>query len=282
MTELRAAQGASMASVQSAPIGVFDSGIGGLSVWRHLRAALPHENFIYLADTLNVPYGEKTEAWMIERVDAIVQWFIGRGCKAVVLACNTATAATATYLRGRYPELFLVGLEPAIKPALQLTHNKTIAMLATARTVASDKYARLLARCVTPDFTVLSVACVGLAERIDAGEIDSPTTIALLEQYLAQAQSADVIVLGCTHYPFIAAHIRTRVADNVQIIDSGAPVARYTRDVLLARNGLNPQTASGQAEWHASQFKVGDEAKWALFSGQTVGQIELFADVDLT
>lgn len=277
MTELRAAQGASMASVQSAPIGVFDSGIGGLSVWRHLRAALPHENFIYLADTLNVPYGEKTEAWMIERVDAIVQWFIGRGCKAVVLACNTATAATATYLRGRYPDLFLVGLEPAIKPALLLTQNKTIAMLATARTVASDKYARLLARCVTPDFTVLSIACVGLAERIDAGEIDSPATIALLEQYLTQAQSADVIVLGCTHYPFIAAHIRARVADNVQIIDSGAPVARYTRDVLLARNGLNPQTASGQAQWHASQFKVGDEAIWTLFSGQTVERIELFS-----
>lgn len=277
MTELRAAQGASMASVQSAPIGVFDSGIGGLSVWRHLRAALPHENFIYLADTLNVPYGEKTEAWMIERVDAIVQWFIGRGCKAVVLACNTATAATATYLRGRYPDLFLVGLEPAIKPALLLTQNKTIAMLATARTVASDKYARLLARCVTPDFTVLSIACVGLAERIDAGEIDSPATIALLEQYLIQAQSADVIVLGCTHYPFIAEHIRARVADNVQIIDSGAPVARYTRDVLLARNGLNPQTASGQAQWHASQFKVGDEAIWTLFSGQTVERIELFS-----
>ena len=277
MTELRAAQGASMASVQSAPIGVFDSGIGGLSVWRHLRAALPHENFIYLADTLNVPYGEKTEAWMIERVDAIVQWFIGRGCKAVVLACNTATAATATYLRGRYPDLFLVGLEPAIKPALLLTQNKTIAMLATARTVASDKYARLLARCVTPNFTVLSVACVGLAERIDVGEIDSPATIALLEQYLTQAQSADVIVLGCTHYPFIAEHIRARVADNVQIIDSGAPVARYTRDVLLARNGLNQQTASGQAQWHASQFKVGDEAIWTLFSGQTVERIELFA-----
>ena len=277
MTELRAAQGASMASVQSAPIGVFDSGIGGLSVWRHLRAALPHENFIYLADTLNVPYGEKTEAWMIERVDAIVQWFIGRGCKAVVLACNTATAATATYLRGRYPDLFLVGLEPAIKPALLLTQNKTIAMLATARTVASDKYARLLVRCVTPDFTVLSIACVGLAERIDAGEIDSPATIALLEQYLTQAQSADVIVLGCTHYPFIAEHIRARVADNVQIIDSGAPVARYTRDVLLARNGLNQQTASGQAQWHASQFKVGDEAIWTLFSGQTVERIELFA-----
>ena len=277
MTELRAAQGASMASVQSAPIGVFDSGIGGLSVWRHLRAALPHENFIYLADTLNVPYGEKTEAWMIERVDAIVQWFIGRGCKAVVLACNTATAATATYLRGRYPDLFLVGLEPAIKPALLLTQNKTIAMLATARTVASDKYARLLARCVTPNFPVLSVACVGLAERIDAGEIDSPATIVLLEQYLTQAQSADVIVLGCTHYPFIAEHIRARVADNVQIIDSGAPVARYTRDVLLARNGLNPQTASGQAQWHASQFKVGDEAIWTLFSGQTVERIELFA-----
>jgi glutamate racemase len=156
---LRAALGVPLTNMQAAPIGVFDSGLGGLTVWQHLRAALPHEDFIYVADTANVPYGDKSEAWIRERVDAVVQWFIAEGCKSVVLACNTATAAAATYLRQRYPDLFLVGLEPAIKPALQLTQNKTIAMLATARTVGSEKYAKLLERCVTPDLgiTVLSV-----------------------------------------------------------------------------------------------------------------------------
>lgn len=275
LSTLRAAQGPSMRSLQSAPIGVFDSGIGGLSVWRHLHAVLPHEDFIYVADTAHVPYGDKSEDWICARVDAMVAWFLAQGCKAVVLACNTATAAAATYLRQRYPDLFLVGLEPAIKPALQLTRNRKIAMLATARTVASSKYASLLTRYVLPEsgIEVASIGCVGLAERIDAGKTDDAQTIALIEQYLAQAKDADVIVLGCTHYPFIAAHIRARIADAVQIIDSGAPVARYTQDVLRARDGLNPQLSAGRAQWYASQFALGDEVKWTAFCGQMVSQI---------
>ena len=264
-----------MTGIQSAPIGVFDSGIGGLSVWRHLRATLPHEDFIYVADTANVPYGDKSEAWIRERVDQIVQWFLARGCKAVILACNTATAAAATYLRQRYPDLFLVGLEPAIKPALLLTQNKTIAMLATARTVASEKYARLLERCVSDDFKVLSIGCVGLAERIDVGDTDSPETIALIDKYLVAAQAADVVVLGCTHYPFIAEHIKARVKSGVQIIDSSAPVARYTKDILTLRDGLNPKKTMGSAEWYASRVSEGDERQWSSFSGQHVEQVQI-------
>ena len=264
-----------MTGIQSAPIGVFDSGIGGLSVWRHLRATLPHEDFIYVADTANVPYGDKSEAWIRERVDQIVQWFLARGCKAVILACNTATAAAATYLRQRYPDLFLVGLEPAIKPALLLTQNKTIAMLATARTVASEKYARLLERCVSDYFKVLSIGCVGLAERIDVGDTDSPETIALIDKYLVAAQAADVVVLGCTHYPFIAEHIKARVKSGVQIIDSSAPVARYTKDILTLRDGLNPKKTMGSAEWYASRVSEGDERQWSSFSGQHVEQVQI-------
>ena len=264
-----------MTEIQSAPIGVFDSGIGGLSVWRHLRATLPYEDFIYVADTINVPYGDKSEAWIRERVDQIAQWFLSRGCKTVILACNTATAAAATYLRQRYPDLFLVGLEPAIKPALLLTQNKTIAMLATARTVTSEKYARLLERCVSDDFKVLSIGCVGLAERIDAGDTDSPETIALIDKYLAAAQDADVIVLGCTHYPFIAERIKARVKEGVQIIDSGAPVARYTKDILTLRDGLNPKKTMGSAEWYASRVSEGDERQWSSFSGQHVEQVQI-------
>ena len=274
-TALRAAQGPLMTEIQSAPIGVCDSGIGGLSVWRHLRATLPHEDFIYVADTANVPYGDKSEAWIRERVDQIVQWFLAWGCKAVILACNTATAAAATYLRQHYPDLFLVGLEPAIKPALLLTQNKTIAMLATARTVASEKYARLLERCVSDDFKVLSIGCVGLAERIDVGDTDSSETIALIDKYLVAAQAADVVVLGCTHYPFIAEHIKARVKEGVQIIDSGAPVARYTKDILTLRDGLNPKKTMGSAEWYASRVSGGDERQWSSFSGQHVEQVQI-------
>ena len=115
---LRAAQGPSLAAQASAPIGVFDSGIGGLSVWRHLRATLPHEDFIYVADNANVPYGDKSEAWIQARMVQMFDWFLAQGCKAIVIACNTATAAAATHLRGLYPDVFIVGLEPAIKPAL--------------------------------------------------------------------------------------------------------------------------------------------------------------------
>lgn len=269
---LRAANGASLDAQRTAPIGVFDSGLGGLSVWRHLRAVMPHEDFIYMADTANVPYGDKTEAWICERLNHIVNWFLAQGCKTVVLACNTATAAAGTYLRERFPELFIVGLEPAIKPALQLTQNGTIAMLATARTVGSAKYARLLDACAQtkPDVKVLSIACVGLAEKIDAGQAESAATQALLATYTQMAQGADVVVLGCTHYPFVAQQIRGLMGKGVQIIDSGAPVARYTKDVLQARSGLNQQAKLGRNAWFASAIAHGDAQRWALFCGENV------------
>ena len=148
-------------------------------------------------------------------------------------------------------------------------------MLATARTVASEKYARLLERCVSDDFKVLSIGCVGLAERIDVGDTDSPETIALIDKYLVAAQAADVVVLGCTHYPFIAEHIKARVKEGVQIIDSGAPVARYTKDILTLRDGLNPKKTMGSAEWYASRVSEGDERQWSAFSGQCVEQVQI-------
>lgn len=275
---LRAAQKALMTSKQAAPIGVFDSGLGGLSVLHHLRLALPNEDFIYVADTAHLPYGDKSEDWMRERLDLIAAWFMSKNCKTVVLACNTATAAAGTYLRERYPDLFIVGLEPAIKPALALTKNNVIAMLATARTVGSNKYARLLERCVPADsdVQVISIACVGLAERIDAGLLDHPETLGLLGKYVASAQSADVLVLGCTHYPFVVAQIQALVGADVCIIDSGAPVARYTRDVLLALDGLNAQENSGQLTCYASKVNVNEELRWQKLSGQVIEQVKIF------
>lgn len=270
---LRAVNGPSLADSMDAPIGVFDSGIGGLSVWQHLRVTLPHEDFIYLADTANVPYGDKPQVWIQERMVRVVDWFLAQGCKAVVIACNTATAMAATYLRERYPHVFLVGLEPAIKPALSLTSNKKIAMLATARTVESEKYAALLERTVTPQLgiEVLSIACVGLADAIDAGQVDDERTLALIDQYLVAVKNmhADVVVLGCTHYPFVANHIRQRLSPEVKVIDSGAPVARYTKDILTARNGLNPKNTAGSSTWFATQLDDNAALRWRLLSGQS-------------
>ena len=278
-TELRAAYGPSLAGRAAAPIGVFDSGIGGLSVWQHLRATLPHEDFIYLADTAHVPYGDKPQAWIQERMVQVVNWFLAQGCKAIVIACNTATAMAATYLRERFPDVFLVGLEPAIKPALMLTKNKKIAMLATARTVESEKYAALLDRTVKPELgiEVLSIACVGLADAIDKGLIDDERTLALIDQYLVAVKEmhVDVVVLGCTHYPFVANHIRYRLSSGVKVIDSGAPVARYTKDILLARHGLNAQVAQGKNTWYATQLDAHAALRWQLLSGQTTVDVHL-------
>ena len=282
MSFLRAAQGPSLAAQACAPIGVFDSGIGGLSVWRHLRATLPHEDFIYVADNANVPYGDKPEEWIQARMVQMFDWFLAQGCKAIVIACNTATAAAATHLRGVYPDVFIVGLEPAIKPALLLTKNHSIAMLATARTVQSAKYEALLKRTVLPELNmaVLSIPCVGLAERIDAGLMNALDTLDLIKRYLkpVQAAQADVVVLGCTHYPFVVQHIRALLDKNVQIIDSGAPVARYTKDVLCARHGLNPQQIEGYSRWYASSLSPDSDEHWRILSGQAdvrVQQINL-------
>ena len=215
---LRAGQGSSLAHLRTGAIGVFDSGLGGLSVWRHLHARMPNEDFIYVADNANVPYGDKSEAWIRERMVLMTEWFLAQGCKAIVWACNTATAAGATYIRARYPDVFFVGLEPAIKPAVQLTQNKKIAMLATQRTVDSAKYQVLIQRTIDEQNGVQlqSIACVGWAQAIDTGQVSGQTWTKLLAQYLepVRAFGADVVVLGCTHYhllPMIFARISVRV-----------------------------------------------------------------------
>lgn len=275
---LQSAEKTLLTSQQNKPIGVFDSGLGGLSVLHYLRQVLPHEDFIYVADTVYVPYGDKSEKWICDRLDLMVAWFIKNKCKTIILACNTATAVAGGYLRERYPDLFIVGLEPAIKPALDLTKNKTIAVLATARTLASEKYAQLLARCVPNESAVkiISIACIGLAERIDAGFIEDDETLKLIKQYVSLAQQADVLVLGCTHYPFIIDPIRSLVKNEVQIIDSGAPVARYTKDILSVRDGLNTQKRAGSLMCYATQIGLSEEKRWKKLSGLVIEQVQLF------
>jgi glutamate racemase len=274
---LRAARGPSLVHLRSGPIGVFDSGLGGLSVWRHLHARMPNEDFIYVADNANVPYGDKSEAWIRERMVVMTEWFLAQGCKAIVWACNTATAAGATYIRERYPDVFFVGLEPAIKPAVQLTQNKKIAMLATQRTVDSAKYQALVQRTIQVDSGVQlqSIACVGWAQAIDTGRVSGQMWTNLLAQYLEPVRvfGADVVVLGCTHYPFIADDIRAYLGEDVVLLDSGAPVARYTESILDIRGGRTMAKELGRMRNYATYVDEAVRAHWQYFSD--VAHIEL-------
>ena len=236
------------------PIGIFDSGIGGLSVLKALRAELPHEDFIYIADSGHAPYGERDDAHVVARSLAISEYLVKQNIKALVVACNTATAAAIDLLRATYPALPIIGVEPALKPAVQLSKTKHIAVMATRSTLASARFAALLAaHSDQARFTLLP--CDGLAEAIERS-CQSPDTTELIAA-CARIMGAtglfgtenkaktgiDTVVLGCTHYPlaaqYIAQYIEQQISQQtgagVQLIDTGNAVARQTRLRLPAQ-----------------------------------------------
>ena len=236
----------------TAPIGIFDSGIGGLSVLKALRAELPLEDFIYIADSAHAPYGERDEAYVIARSRAIAAHLVNHNIKALVVACNTATAAAVDILRAEYPLLPIIGIEPALKPAVALSKTGYIAVMATRSTLTSARFEALMAaQKGLAHFTV--VPCDGLADAIErsADTGNATETIAAcvritcrIGHFGTQKGDIDTLVLGCTHYPFATAHLRTLVGSDVQIVDNGEAVARQTRrqlektGVLLPSSGL--------------------------------------------
>jgi glutamate racemase len=235
----------------AAPVGVFDSGIGGLSVLRHIRDQLPHESLLYFADSGYAPYGGKPEAVIVERALAIADFLLRQGAKALVVACNTATAAAIKALRAAYPELVLVGVEPGLKPAVAATRSKIVGVLATEITLKSDKFAQLREQ-ISADSGVrfLPQACIGLVDQIEQGELHSAATALLVQRYVAPliAQGADTLVLGCTHYPFVQALIdqvilRSELA--VSVIDTGESVARQLARRLAAHGLLTTNADEG-------------------------------------
>ncbi len=225
-----------------APIGVFDSGIGGLSILRSLRAALPAEDFVYFADTVNAPYGERGEDFVIGRSLAIARELVEtHGVKLLVVACNTATAAAAAAVRAAWPQLLVVGVEPALKPAAAASHTHRVGVLATRGTLASAKFKQLHDSLAAKASFVLQ-PCDGLAAAIEAG--DAPRVEALAAQYVAalgplgtQDGQADTVVLGCTHYPLVMNVFERLVPKGVGLLETGEPVARQARR-LLAQAGL--------------------------------------------
>lgn len=233
-----------------APVGVFDSGIGGLSVLRALRAAMPGEDFVYLADNAHAPYGERGDAFVVERSLAVArQLRDSHGIKALVVACNTATAAAITPLRDAHPGLLLVGVEPALKPAAAQTRTGQVGVMATRGTLGSSKFSALHGSLAAQARFVLQ-PCDGLAEAIEHD--DATKTIALCTEYTgamgpfgAAPGAMDTLVLGCTHYPFAASVLRDLVGPDVHLIETGEPVARQTQR-LLATAGLLALRARGQ------------------------------------
>ena len=239
-----------------AAIGVFDSGLGGLSVLKAIREVLPSEDLMYLADSGFAPYGDRDEAFIVERSLAMVDFLVRQGAKAIVVACNTATVVAARQLRERF-DVPIVAMEPAIKPAVELTRSKVVGVLATSRTVASPSVAALVAR-YGQGVDIRLQACPGLVTQVEAGDLDGPHTRELLGQYLAPllAAGADTLVLGCTHYPFLAPVIHELAGPMVTIVESSEAVAReVVRRTAHLRHPLH-----GQREGHTQFFTTADVA----------------------
>jgi glutamate racemase len=240
-------------SQQAAPIGVFDSGIGGLSILRALREELPHEHFVYIADSAFAPYGERDDQQVIARSLVLTRALHEQhGAKAVVMACNTATAAAVREVRAAHPTLPIVGVEPALKPAVETSHTQRIGVLATRGTLASAKFAELHAT-LAPKATFVLQPCDGLADAIEvlSRTGDATKVIAIGQDYTraigqfgSNTGQIDTLVLGCTHYPLVADILQTAAGDGVRLIDTGLPVARQTRRLLAAAHLLADASAS--------------------------------------
>lgn len=229
-------------------IGVFDSGLGGISVLKKLVCQLPHEDFFYFGDTGHNPYGARSADDIFDLSKAIVDNMVCKGAKAVVIACNTATAVAAHKLRTMYPQLPLIGIEPALKQACDAHIYKHILVLATPVTLRMEKFHQLRDRmcaCNSANVKISALACDGLAHRIEQGNLDAPDLDNDLRTILAPYIGAvDAVVLGCTHYPFVKDRI-VSILGNPVCFDGAAGVAHHVRDVLQDRDLLNDQIESG-------------------------------------
>lgn len=234
------------------PIGVFDSGVGGLSVLGALREALPGEDFLYYADRAHCPYGSLSAQAICQRAVAITDELIQADCKMIVVACNTATIAAIAHLRARF-DLPFVGMEPAVKPACAATRSGVIGVMATEAAIGGDKFRQLVAEHAA-NVQVVIQACAGLVECIESGDFESEQLKTLVQRYLAPMQQAkaDVVVLGCTHYPFLRPLIEQTAGPGVTVLDAGAAVARQARRVLERSSALAPTESGGTIDWRGS------------------------------
>lgn len=247
----------------AAPIGVFDSGVGGLSVWREIVRQLPAEDTLYFADQAHIPYGQRPLEEVRRLTEEITRFLLAQGAKLIVVACNTASGAALHTLRETFPEVPFVGMEPAVKPAVEHTRTGIVGVIATPATFQGDLFAGLLRR-FGNGFDIHTQACPGLVEVVEAGALDTPETEALLRQYLVPLLDAgiDQLVLGCTHYPFLRQAIQRVVGPDVALIDPAPAVARQVERVLARRDQLAPAEQTGHHQFYTS----GDPEKFAAMA----------------
>jgi glutamate racemase len=234
------------------PVGVFDSGVGGLSVLLEIRRELPHENLLYAADSGNAPYGEKTPEFIEGRAQAIVEFFVAQDAKAVVVACNTATGVAVDALRARWT-IPIVGIEPAIKPAVAATRSGVVGVLATTQTIASARFSRLI-ETFGSGAEIVAQPCPGLVEQIESGELTGAAARAMIEGYVRPLveRGADTLVLGCTHYPFVQPLIQEVAGGDVAILNPAAAVARELRRRLEQAGLASPSATPGTIRYWSS------------------------------
>ena len=241
------------------PVGVFDSGVGGLSVLKALLEHLPAERFTFIADERCLPYGDKPQHEITDRVLTLSNWLRNDGCKALVMACNTATAAGANQARTAHSNWPIVGIEPAVKPASLMTKTGVVGILATTNTVASERFKTLVER-FDPLAKVIAQPCPGLVELIEQSPLPKADIDALLRPIVADllAKKADVIVLGCTHYPFVAGQISALAGPGVAVIETGMPVARQLKSRLETEGLLNGQAPLDNSVKRVTFLTTGD------------------------
>lgn len=233
-------------------IGVFDSGVGGVGVLKELVQVLPHENYIYYGDSLHAPYGEKTPEQVLELVNNVVKHLLEQNVKAILIACNTATSVAAGILRERYPEISIIGMEPAIKRAVSEKKKNKVLVMATPVTLHLDKYLRLQHK-FESQAEFLPVECPGLAKRIEQADLDGTDLTEMLRELLERYKGkVDNVVLGCTHYPFVKKQIREILGD-IPILDGSRGTALQVQRVLRSKGLLNEQEQNGEIIFESSK-----------------------------
>lgn len=235
--------------MSKAPIGIFDSGVGGTSIFKEVHALMPNENIIYLADSANAPYGSRDKDAIISLSVKNTEYLLSRNCKLIIVACNTATTNAIRHLRANYNVPF-IGIEPAIKPAALNTKTQAVGILATKGTLSSQLFSKTATQFAS-NIKIIEQIGEGIVELIESGNLNSKEMKLLLQQFLAPMIKAniDYLVLGCTHYPYLVPILVDLLPKHIKIIDSGQAVARQTQAVLSQQNCLNNQLIKGSTQF---------------------------------
>lgn len=237
--------------IKTSPIGIFDSGVGGITIWKKIVSQLPNENTIYLADNKNAPYGFKSKEEILTYSIKNTEYLLSKNSKLIVVACNTATTNTIDSLRKKFPHVSFIGVEPAIKPAAIQSINKRIAVLATYNTLHSKEFCQAIKQPYMENIKLTLIVGSGLVPLIEENKLNSLQMQELIRKYTQEMITADIdqLVLGCTHYPYIKDYLQKALPKNITIIDSGEAVARQTKYILTSSNLLNEQTNQGLHEF---------------------------------